>query len=117
MGTTTSSILRLCASLFLLIGVIVLDACSSSNVGTSGSAVTGAAAGEKCVADKDCQAGLECEHGTCMAADDEKGDDLDRAGDDADHHDDDADDGATGQACMAPSDCPAGQECDDGVCK
>src|SRR5215471_12918865 len=127
----TSSLIGILAALSLFVVVAVLDACSSSNVGTSGAAVTGAAAGQACVADKDCQAGLDCAHGTCVADDnDVQGEDGDDQGVDDDHSstmpagqgdgDDDADqgeDGATGQACKVSTDCAAGQECDDGMCK
>jgi hypothetical protein len=100
---------------------LALAGCSSGDLGSSSSSVSGV--GDTCVQDGDCNATLECEHGTCQPhdrnddrADAGRDDDDDEPGDD----DDDehaAPDGGVQVACQVDTDCAGGQECDDGFCK
>jgi hypothetical protein len=77
---------------------IVLTGCSADGTGGTGQPI---GVGAACTVDKDCNPGLECEHGACRQ-----------------HRDDDADDdGDAGPSCNVDADCAAGQECDDGACK
>lgn len=113
--------------LFALSGIfftLAISGCASPGVGGSSSAVSGV--GDACALNSDCNTGLECEHQSCQphkghadAGVAEPGEDDDNDG--ADGHGDDDHEGAadagTAPACRVATDCPAGQECDDGRCK
>jgi len=92
---------------------LALSGCSSGDLGTSSSSVSGV--GDTCTKDSDCNATLECEHGTCQP-DERDDDDIEPVDDDADEHAPPAD-GGVAVACQVDADCTGGQECDDGFCK
>jgi hypothetical protein len=89
MKTTISTLLSpLRGALAGLLLTVAASGCTTSEVGTSGAAVSGA--GDTCVASSDCTAGLECEHGTCQphrnrGGADDNGDHAEPGDDNGDH--------------------------------
>ena len=104
-----SRLVRTLRGALILGGWTVFAACGAE-LGTSNQAVAAAAAGEQCVVNGDCAAGLECEHGACQAH-------GGAGGGEAEPGDDNGDDSAGNPACLVDSDCASGLECDDGACK
>ena len=74
--------------------------------------------GQACSATVLCPAGQECEHGVCQAHGGGKDDARDPAqSDDVHQRRGRGKDDGGGQACSATVLCPAGQECEHGVCQ
>ena len=95
----------------------LIASCTTSDVAGTNAAVSGA--GAACTVNSDCLQGLECEHSVCQphrkGGEQQQGEgDAGEADEGEDHDDHDA---GTAQQCSVSTDCPSGQECDDGACK